>query len=251
MILKIWNVFSVCSTVSAIENNYLCRNVIIFSGKPGKSFFVLNLKLHNAILVLLITVVCCGEITAQDSLFAANGRKRKFLPEPMKATMLSAAFPGLGQVYNRKYWKVPFVYAGFGGVGYAVWYNTKWYNDYTRAYQDFADQIPETDSYRKLIRNINPEDYDPVLHPSTYNPSTASWIKDKMMRQIDYFRKYRDLSYIGIAAWYLVTILDANVDASLFDYDISENLALKIEPIKVPFYNFTGAGVNITLAINF
>ena len=72
-----------------------------------------------------------------------------------------------------------------------------------------------------------------------------------MMRQIDYFRKYRDLSYIGIAAWYLVSILDANVDASLFDYDISDNLALKIEPLCSPFYYFAGAGVNITLSINF
>ncbi len=169
----------------------------------------------------------------------------------MKATMLSASFPGLGQIYNRKYWKVPLVYAGFGGVGYAVWYNTKWYNNYIRAYQDFIDKVPETDSYLKLIRNIKPEDYDPVLHPSTYNPSTTAWIKDQMMRQIDYFKKYRDLSYLGIAAWYLISILDANVDASLFDYDISENLTLRLEPYHLPYYNISSVGVNIKLAFNF
>jgi hypothetical protein len=190
-------------------------------------------------------------MAAQDTTSVTTIKKRNFIPEPMKATMLSAAFPGLGQIYNRKYWKVPLVYAGFAGVGYAVYYNTKWYNTYIKAYQDFTDQIPETDSYIKLIRSIKPEDYDPVLHPSTYNASTSAWIKDQMMRQIDYFRKYRDLSSIGIVAWYLVSILDANVDASLFDYDIGESLAVKIEPFQIPLYKFAGAGVNITLTINF
>lgn len=188
---------------------------------------------------------------AQDSVSVAVKKKRNFIPDPTKATMLAATFPGLGQIYNRKYWKVPFVYAGFAGVGYAVYYNTTWYNTYIKAYQDFTDEVPETDSYIKLIPHIKPEEYDPVLHPSTYNLSTATWIKDQMMRQIDYFRKYRDLSYIGIAAWYLFTILDASVDASLFDYDISESLAIKVEPFKMPLYNFAGAGMSVKLLINF
>jgi len=239
-------------TASAIENNYLCPHVIYFSGlNPEKNFFVLRQRLINITLLFVLTVVCCYQLTAQDTLTVSMNKKRKFQPDPMKATMLSASFPGLGQIYNRKYWKVPLVYAGFGGVGYAVWYNTKWYNNYIRAYQDFIDKVPETDSYLKLIRNIKPEDYDPVLHPSTYNPSTTAWIKDQMMRQIDYFKKYRDLSYLGIAAWYLISILDANVDASLFDYDISENLTLRLEPYHLPYYNISSVGVNIKLAFNF
>lgn len=192
-----------------------------------------------------------GTAEGQDTINTAIKKRKSFSPDPLKATMLSATFPGLGQIYNRKYWKVPFVYAGFGGVGYAVWFNTKWYNTYIRAYQDFTDQIPETDSYKKVIRNIKPEEYDLVLFPETANPSTAAWIKDQMMRQIDYYRKYRDLSYLGIGLWYLVSILDANVDASLFNYDIGESLALKISPIQVPLYNFAGAGVNLTLTFNF
>lgn len=169
----------------------------------------------------------------------------------MRATMLAAAFPGLGQVYNKKYWKIPIVYAGFGGLGYAVYYNTKYYNQYTKAYQDFVDIVPETASYTDLIRGIPPEEYDPVLHPDTYNPSTASWIEDQMLRQIDYFRKYRDLSYIGIAAWYLITIIDANVDASLIDYEVTENLNFTLSPAMVPLYNSSGLGVNISMRINF
>jgi hypothetical protein len=68
---------------------------------------------------------------------------------------------------------------------------------------------------------------------------------------VDYFRKYRDLSYIGIAAWYLISILDANVDASLSDYNINENLNIALSPITIPYHNFTGFGVGLTMTINF
>jgi len=201
--------------------------------------------------LILLVFLFAADAAAQDTISIDKALRKVTSRDPVKATMLAASFPGLGQIYNRKYWKVPVVYAGFGGVGYAVWYNTTWYNKYIKAYQDFTDLVPETDSYLKLIRNIKPEDYDPVLHPETANVSTAAWIKDQMMRQIDYFRKYRDLSYLGIAAWYLVTILDANVDASLFDYDIGESLALKISPVQIPFGTFAGTGVNMTLIISF
>ena len=160
--------------------------------------------------------------------------------------MFAAALPGLGQIYNRKYWKVPFVYAGFGALGYAVTFNTKNYNSFISAYQDFTDIIPETDSYLELLVNLNPAEYDPVLHPETYNPSTETWVKTTLLNGVDYYRKYRDLSYIGIAAWYLLTIIDANVDASLFDYDITDDLKATVVPLN---YNYTGVSPGITFAI--
>jgi len=192
-----------------------------------------------------------NNLAAQDTIPVLKPAKEKLVLNPLKATMLSATFPGLGQAYNRKYWKLPLVYAGFGGIGYALVYNTQWYNTYTKAYQDFTDVVPETDSYAELIKNIPPEEYDPVLHPETYNPSTASWIEDQLIRQIDYFRKYRDLSYIGIGVWYLLTIFDANVDASLFDFEVNENLDLSLAPFQFPLYKFAAVGVNVTLKINF
>ncbi len=73
----------------------------------------------------------------------------------MRATMLAVALPGLGQVYNRKYWKMPFVYAGFGGVIFAISYISTKYNKFMKAYQDFTDEIPQTDSYLKLIKNAD------------------------------------------------------------------------------------------------
>lgn len=151
-----------------------------------------------------------------------------------RATMLAAALPGMGQIYNRKYWKIPIVYAGFVAVGYGAWFNSSYYVQYTRAYQDFIDLIPETDSYLNLIRGIDPSSYDPVLYPGSYNPSSAQWIKEQLLAKIDYFKRYRDLSYIGIAAWYLLSILDANVDASLSDYDVGNNINLSLTPAVMP-----------------
>jgi hypothetical protein len=191
------------------------------------------------------------DIMTIDTAHAFKNYKRPLKLDPFKATMLAASFPGAGQIYTRKYWKIPFVYVGFAGLGYAVAYNSKWYNTYIKAYQDFIDKVPETDSYAELIRGTPPEQYDPVLHPETYNPSTAAWIQDQLLAQVDYFRKYRDLSYIGIAAWYLITILDANVDASLSDYNVNENLNLALTPVTMPFHNFTGLGVGLTITINF
>ena len=164
--------------------------------------------------------------------------------------MLAFAFPGLGQIYNRKYWKIPLVYAGFGGMVYALGFNTNLYNDYMKAYQDFTDNIPETDSYVNFVRGMDPAEYDPVKHPGA-NQSNVSWVKDGLLKNVDYYKRYRDLSYIGIAAWYLLSALDANVDASLFNYDISDNLDLSIAPLQIKSPDYIGAGLNVSFKINF
>jgi hypothetical protein len=203
----------------------------------------------NIALILLFTtaVTCTGQTT--DSIPAVKEKVKRYTIEPIRSTMFAAALPGLGQIYNRKYWKVPFVYAGFGALGYAVTVNTKSYNNFISAYQDFNDIIPETDSYTDLLDRLvglDPAEYDPVLHPETANPSTTSWVNTTLLNGVDYYRKYRDLSYIGIAAWYLLTIIDAHVDASLFDYDISDDLKASVVPIN---FNYTGVSPGITIAV--
>jgi len=190
---------------------------------------------------------------AQDSLSVKPDKKKEkteFIADPQRATMLALTLPGLGQIYNRKYWKVPIVYAGFGGLVYSIGYNSALYTKYMKAYQDFIDLIPETDSYLEVLDFADPREYDPVLYPESYNASYYAHYQEGMLRQIDYNRKYRDLSYIGIALWYMVTVLDANVDASLFNYDISDNLAIIVAPVQVPS-SATGLGVNISMLVNF
>ena len=197
------------------------------------------------IFILLLSATTCTS-WSQDTVSVAAEKQKKYTLEPVRATMYAAALPGLGQIYNRKYWKVPLVYAGFGALGYAVTFNSRNYNMMISAYQDFTDIIPETDSYIELLTSLDPSEYDPVLHPDTYNPSTASWVKTQLLNGVDYYRKYRDLSYIGIAAWYLITIIDAHVDASLFDYDISDNLKATLAPVTA---TFAGLAPGITFAV--
>ncbi len=214
---------------------------------------LLVLRTIKKIKIILIALFFCvpAVLPAQDSIVVARPAKRMFRPQPMKATMLAVAFPGFGQVYNRKYWKIPFVYAGFGGVAYSVGFNSGKYNEMMKAYQDFTDKIPETDSYIGLIKGSDPADYDPVLHPDTYNPSTKSWVEDNLLRAVDYYKQYRDLSYIGIAAWYLITVLDANVDASLANFDVTDQLDLQVTPLRMPVPGVVGAGFNVSLIYNF
>ena len=211
------------------------------------------MKSFQKIAVLLIVLLVCQQQAgfAQDTLSVVKPHKQHFKAEPLKATMLAVAFPGAGQIYNRKFWKIPVVYAGFGALFYSAGFNGQNYTTYMQAYQDFTDDIPETDSYRELIP-ADPAEYDPVLHPDTYDPSNASYYEDGLLRMVDYYKRYRDLSYIGIAAWYLLSILDANVDASLFNFDVTDNLDISLAPILMPLPGgYNGAGLSASIKLTF
>ena len=169
---------------------------------------------------------------------------------PTKASLYSAIFPGLGQIYNRKYWKLPIVYAGFGALGYAVTFNQTNFSKYKNAYIDFTDELPETQSYLDVISgSLNPADFDPVLHPDTYDSQQAKWFSEQLDHNMDYYRRNRDLSYIGLVGLYLLNIVDATVDAHLFDYDISNDLSMKIEPrLMYTGRNMNTLGLQISIA---
>ena len=210
------------------------------------------MKAYKKIILISFILLLClqNKLSAQDTLSVTEPSKPVFEANPRRATMLAVTFPGFGQIYNRKYWKIPLVYAGFGGIAYAISYNGSLYNKYMKAYQDFTDDIPETDSYLNILSFADPEDYDPVLHPDTYDESAAAWYRERMLKQIDYNKKYRDLSYIGIALWYLITVLDANVDASLYNYDISDNLEFALAPVQMPLSG-RSMGLNISMIVTF
>ena len=191
---------------------------------------------------------------AQDSILVKKHVTQKFKADPLKATMMAVVFPGLGQIYNKKYWKIPLVYAGFGSLIYSVGFNSQQYNLYLKALQDFIDNNPQTTSYLNLgtLKTVDPRTYDPVLYPDTYSPSQKAHYEEGMLRGVDGYKRYRDLSYIGIAAWYLISILDANVDASLTNFDVSDNLDISLGPMQqILPGGFTGVGLNMRLMITF
>jgi hypothetical protein len=208
------------------------------------------LKFNKLIILLLILLFVYNnqDMSAQtDSLEVQKVRPERIVL-PVKATMLAAAFPGLGQIYNRKYWKIPVVYAGFGALGYSIVLNSANHTKYLDAYRDVTDLVAETNSYSFVEFGVDPEEFDRALGSDSFNPATESWVKDQLLNGVDYYRRYRDLSYIGVAVWYLITILDANVDANLYDYEVGEDLSIVVEPTPVPmaFGKTLGVGVRIT-----
>jgi hypothetical protein len=208
---------------------------------------------HKILIILILQLVCVQQsIYAQDTLAVAKPVKHKFKPETMRATMLAVAFPGLGQIYNKKIWKIPVVYVGFGALIYTAQFNSKNYILYMKAYQDFTDNVYETNSYLKVIPpSVDRSTYDPLVNPK-YDVSSYDYYKGAMLRMVDYYKRYRDLSYIGIAGWYLISILDANVDASLFHYDVTPNLNITFVPMQMPLPGgFVGAGISVDLKVNF
>jgi hypothetical protein len=159
-----------------------------------------------------------------DSLVkAARGVKAKktFIPDPQRALWLALVIPGGGQIYNRKYWKLPLVYGGFVGCIYALRWNNQMYKDYSQAYLDIMDDDPKTQSYISML----PFNYDVT--------SNADRLKTLFKNKKNYFRRYRDMSTFCIMGVYLLSVVDAYVDAELSVFDISHDLSMKLEPTVI------------------
>jgi len=154
--------------------------------------------------------------TTTDAFFAPAYR---FKPSPNKAVFYSAIFPGLGQIYNRKYWKLPIVYGGFVGFTYFITWNNGYYRDYLGAYQHIMDDNPETNDW-----------HDMLPYGMDWETVDQQWFTGVLQQRKDHYRYYRDLSIIGTVAWYLLAIVDAYVDAQLFDFDMSPDLSMRVEP---------------------
>jgi len=163
-------------------------------------------------------------------------------PNPQRALWLALVIPGGGQIYNRKYWKLPIVYGGFMGCIYALTWNNMMYRDYQQAYLDIMDDDPGTASYNKFLHlgrtidNTNVERYKKLFKSR----------KDK-------YRRWRDLSFFTMIGIYAVSVIDAYVDAELSDFDISKDLSLKVRPTVMgngasmnPLYA-TSLGVNCSI----
>ena len=164
-------------------------------------------------------------------------------PNPQRALWLAMVLPGAGQIYNRKYWKLPIIYGGFMGCIYALTWNNMMYKDYSQAYLDIMDDDPETASYNKFLHLKN-----------QINSSNEERYKDLFKKRKDKYRRWRDLSFFVMLGIYAVSVIDAYVDAELSQFDISKDLSLKVTPTvigsgqsKNPLYA-TALGVNCSIS---
>jgi hypothetical protein len=182
------------------------------------------------------TLIIQSKSTGQQliKLIPDSLKSKIFKPDPLKVVWMAAIIPGSGQILNRKYWKLPIVYGGFLGCAYAITWNSSKYEDYRTAYRDIL-QYQSDPAYKAVV------DKDPSivsfiqLIPKGYQLSDSGiggvgqWQKTLQTRQ-DIYRRYRDLSLIVTVGYYALTIVDAYVDAQLYDYDISPDLTLRLEP---------------------
>lgn len=189
-----------------------------------------------------------GEAYAADSVAAVAKakpdewvrREVEFTPNPTRAVWLSALFPGLGQIYNRRYWKLPIIVGGYMGLGYAVSWNNTMLTDYTRAYADLLDNDPSSKSYMDLFApNVKEEDID------------KSWLQRVLRSKKNYFRRNRDLCVICMVGVYLLAMVDAYVDASLSHFDISPDLSMDVQPALLQDGRQRYPSVGLVWALNF
>lgn len=150
---------------------------------------------------------------------------------PRKATIYSMVLPGLGQIYNKKYWKLPIVYAGFGTFLYFAISNNKEYQKYSDAY------------YHKLEYPDGP--------PLPDNEYEELYDKDFLLDSKNYYRRNRDLSYILTGLWYLLVVVDATVDAHLYTWEVDEDLSFRFEPAFYPGINNQKPGGGLRLSLRF
>ena len=164
-----------------------------------------------------------GTVIGEVKSVEAPAEESVYYHSPKKATIMSAAFPGLGQVYNKKYWKLPILYGGFAAAGYFLNDNLKNIEKYKKLY------IAETDNDPNTINN------------TIYNANNLNEIIDK-------YKQWRDLSYIAFVVIYALNIIDANVDAHLFYFDVSEDISLNWAPYLSP-NRHQGVGLSLTLKL--
>ena len=160
-------------------------------------------------------------LLAQPIAKAQQQVQKAFVPKPTKALWLSLVLPGAGQIYNRKYWKLPIIYGGFLGCAYALTWNQMMYRDYSQAYLDIMDDDPNTKSYLDML----PPRYDITGREDQF--------KKIFKRKKDFYRRYRDLSAFCFIGVYLLSVVDAYVDAQLSEFDISPDLSMKVEPAVI------------------
>lgn len=199
-------------TMSVVDS---LLSVKIDSIKSGESY-----KIATGVFPDSSTVYLSFSPDSVQDVIALN-LQEKFVPDPKKAMWLAIVIPGGGQIYNRKYWKLPLVYGGFVGCLYALNWNNTMYRDYSQAYIDIMDSDENTKSYENFL---------PIGYDVNANMSR---LQEIFKRKKNFYRRYRDLSMFCMIGVYALSILDAYIDAELSSFDISRDLSMKVHPTVI------------------
>lgn len=181
------------------------------------------LKYITVIFIILSVTKLQGQVIvdADTTRVIRNEELAEDIHSPKKATIYSAILPGLGQAYNKKYWKIPIIYAGFGTIGYFIDWNNDNYQFNKKAYQHLTDDDENTNDFMEI---------EAVQYYDLNNPTSFANFRDGLLKRQDYYRRNRDLLFISIIGFYGLNIIDASVDAHLFNFDISDDLTFNWQP---------------------
>jgi len=194
------------------------------------------------------TQVYTAEIGSEDSIVAISAGDtilpqpaNEWKPDPLRAVWMGAIIPGYGQIYNRSYWKLPIVYGVFMGCAYAITWTNGIYTDDKTAYRDivtdpYYDPVDPTKSYVAIL----PKGYsiDPGTGKAGSMGGKAKYTTH-LQNNMNSYRRYRDISIVATVVAYALSLIDAYVDAQLYDFDISPNLSMNVTPevTRDPFNN--------------
>ena len=180
----------------------------------------------RVLFLLLITSPLFSNAQIKDSAKTLTVDSVK-IHSPVKASVMSMILPGLGQIYNRKYWKLPIIY---GGIGAGIFFINNNYHIYNIAKQTYISRIDG--------------EIPPVTNYDQYSDA-------QLLSEIESYRRYTELAIIGTAAIYLLNIVDASVDAHLFYFNVSDDLSVNIQPTIFPSFDSNGTFVGGTLSLKF
>jgi hypothetical protein len=181
--------------------------------------------------------------------------KKKFVPNPGKATKMAAILPGSGQIYNRDYWKVPLVYAAFaGGTWTAIYWNVR-YHDFLKGYRSFYDLAdPSSANYGKIKKGLSSDSKLPIFfRGGILNGERVDSLMltiDQVRREKNTYRRYKETAIVFTVALYALSIIEANVAAHLKTFDLSEDISLNVAP-KIQQPNMTRPAPGISLVFDF
>lgn len=194
-----------------------------------------------------ILVDSTKSIMLSDTIKLSKGKKdwSTWRPDPQRALWLALVIPGGGQIYNRKYWKLPLVYGGFIGCIYAMSWNNMMYKDYSQAYLDIVDNDPGTASYNKFLH----------LGMQITTDTQIKRYTEIFKSRRDKYRRWRDMSFFVMLGVYALSVIDAYVDAELSVFDISKDLSLRVEPAIIKNQSsrnpFDSSSVGLQCSLNF
>ncbi len=169
---------------------------------------------------LLQEIIDSTALTAVDTIHKRHKRDwSTWRPNPKRAMWLALVLPGAGQIYNRKYWKLPIIYGGFVGCIYAMRWNNMMYKDYSQAYLDIMDDDPTTQSYNSFLHL-----------GATVTEANTERYQEIFRKRKNRYRRWRELSFFCMLGVYAISVIDAYVDASLSEFDITPDLTMRWAP---------------------